>query len=106
MTRKLTARKNVHAPPRRNAVPTESHSDGQRAGYFLRTLRTLLLSLGYGELPLFVGTPRLLRGNTYLWHVQVITYEKFTTDGICRIHQVIEVAAPRWTFKGGIRDVA
>jgi hypothetical protein len=28
-------------------MPTESHSDGQRAGYFLRTLRTLLLALGY-----------------------------------------------------------
>jgi hypothetical protein len=35
---KLTVRKHVHAPPRRNAVPMESHSDGQDAGYFLRTL--------------------------------------------------------------------
>jgi hypothetical protein len=24
---KLTARKHVHAPPRRNAMPMESHSD-------------------------------------------------------------------------------
>jgi hypothetical protein len=43
------ARKHVHAPPRQNAMPMESHSDGQLAGYFSRTLRTLLLSLGYGE---------------------------------------------------------
>jgi hypothetical protein len=38
---KLTVRKHVHAPPRRNVVPMESHSDGQRAGYFPRTLQTL-----------------------------------------------------------------
>jgi hypothetical protein len=25
---KRTARKHVHAPPRRDAVPTESHGDG------------------------------------------------------------------------------
>jgi hypothetical protein len=28
------------------------------------------------------------------------------TDHIHRIHQVIEAAAPRWTFEGGIRDAA
>jgi hypothetical protein len=53
-------RNHVCTPARRNVVPTESHSDGQRAGYFLRTLQTLLLALGYSEPPLFVGTPRLL----------------------------------------------
>jgi hypothetical protein len=39
MTRmKLMARKHVHAPPHRNDVPTESHNDGQDAGYLSRTL--------------------------------------------------------------------
>jgi hypothetical protein len=33
---KLTARKHVHAPPHRNVVPTESHSNGQDIGYILR----------------------------------------------------------------------
>jgi hypothetical protein len=35
---KLTTRKHVHMPPRRNVMPTEVHSDGQNIGYFLRTL--------------------------------------------------------------------
>jgi hypothetical protein len=65
---KLTARKHVRTPPYRNAVPTESHSDGQRAGYFPRTLRTLLLALGYSEPPIFVGVSRLLCGNSYRQH--------------------------------------
>jgi hypothetical protein len=69
MRRKLTARKHLRAPPRRDAVPPESHSDGQSAGYFLRTFWMLLLSLGYGEPQLIIGTPRLLWGNTYLWHM-------------------------------------
>jgi hypothetical protein len=56
---KLTARKHVHAPPHRNIVPTESHSDGQNAGYFLRTLRSVLLALGSSEPPLFIRTLRL-----------------------------------------------
>jgi hypothetical protein len=63
---KLTARKHVRGPPRRNVVPTESHSDGQRADYFPRTLQTLLLVPGYSEPPLFIGVLRLLRGNSYL----------------------------------------
>ena len=46
-----TASKHVHAPPCRNVVPTESHSDGQNTGYFLTTLRTVLLALGYSEPP-------------------------------------------------------
>jgi hypothetical protein len=79
------ARKHVRAPPRRDAVPTESHSDGQEAGYFLRTLRTVLLALGSSEPPLFVGIPRLLCGNSYLWHVRVVIYERSTTDRIWRI---------------------
>jgi hypothetical protein len=106
MTRKLTARKHVCAPPRRNAMTTESHSDGQLAGYFPRTLRTLLRSLCYGKPPLFIGTPRLLCGNAYLWHVQVVIYEKSTIDHICRICKVIEAATSRWTFEGGIQDAA
>jgi hypothetical protein len=52
----VTARKHVHAPPRRNAVPMESHSDGLDAVYFLRTLWTVLLALGSSEPPLFIGT--------------------------------------------------
>jgi hypothetical protein len=78
-------RKHVRTPPRRNAMPTESHSDGQRAGYFLRTLWTLLLALEYSEAPLFIGTPRLLRRNSYLWHVCVIIYKRSMTDRICHI---------------------
>jgi hypothetical protein len=52
----LMARKHVHAPPHRNAIPTEFHSDGQDAGYIPRTPRTVLLALGSGEPPLFIGT--------------------------------------------------
>jgi hypothetical protein len=77
------ARKHVHAPLHRNTMPTESHSDGQLAGYFSRILRTLLLSLGYGEPLLFVRTLRLPRGNTYPWHVRVVIYDRSMTD---RIH--------------------
>jgi hypothetical protein len=80
MTWKLTARKHVHAPPHRNAVPTESHNNGQHADYFLRTLWTLLLALGYSEPLLFIGVPRLLRGNSYLCRVRVIIYERPTTE--------------------------
>jgi hypothetical protein len=63
---KLTVRKHVRVPPRRNVVPTESHSDGQNARYFPRTLRIVLLALGYSEPHLFIGVSRLLRGNSYL----------------------------------------
>jgi hypothetical protein len=62
---KLTARKHVRAQPYRNAMPIESHSDGQNAGYFPRTLWTVLLALGSSEPLLFIGTLRLLRGNSY-----------------------------------------
>jgi hypothetical protein len=98
---KMTARKHIRAPPRRNVVPTESHSDGQDVGYFLRTLWTVLLALGSSEPPLFIGTPRLLCGNSYLWHVCVVIYERPTTDCISHIRQVVEAPAPRWTFKAG-----
>jgi hypothetical protein len=103
---KLTARKHVRAPPRRNVVPTESHSDGQNARYFPRTLWTMLLSLGYSEPPLFVGVPRLLCGNSYLWCVHVIIYERPTTDHIHRIYHVVEATTPRWTFEGGMREAS
>jgi hypothetical protein len=99
-------RKHVHAPPRRNVVPTESHSDGQNAGYFPRTLRTVLLALGYSEPLLIIKTPRLLRGNSYLWHVRMVIYEMPTTDCIRRIRQVVEASTPRWTFEAGMREVA
>jgi hypothetical protein len=101
---KLTVRKHVRAPSHRNAMPTESHSDGQDAGYFPRALWTVLLALGSSELPLFIGTPRLLRGNSYLWHVRVVIYERPTTDHIRRIRQVVEAPAPRWAFEVSMRE--
>jgi hypothetical protein len=103
---KLTARKHVRALPRRDAVPTESHSDGQDAGYFSRTLRTVLLVLGSSEPPLFIRTLRLLCGNSYLWRVCAVIYERPTTDRIHRIRQVVEAPAPRWTFEVGMREAA
>jgi hypothetical protein len=103
---KLTVRKHVRAPPRMNVVPTESHSDGQNARYFQRTLRTVLLTLGYSEPPLFIGVLRLLRGNSYPWRVRVIIYECPTTDPIRRIRHVVEGTTPRWTFVGGMREAA
>jgi hypothetical protein len=84
----------------------EYHSDGQRAGYFLRTLRTLLLALGYSDPPCFVSILRLLYGNLYIWCVCVIIYERPTTDHIHRIRHVVEATTPRWTFEGGMREVA
>ena len=87
-------------------MPTEFHGDGQNVEYFPRTLRTVLLALGYSEPPLFISVPRLLHGNSYLWHVRVIIYERPTTDHIRRIHHVIEATTPRWTFEGGMREAA
>jgi hypothetical protein len=101
---KLTARKYVHAPLCRNVVPMESHSDGQDANYFPRTLRIVLLALGSSEPLLFIETSRLLRGNSYLWHVRVVIYERPTTDRIRHIRQVVEALGPRWTFKAGMRE--
>jgi hypothetical protein len=103
---KLIARKHVRALPCRNVVPTESHSDGQIAGYFPQTLRTMLLALGSSKPPLFIRTLRLLRGNPHLWHVCVVIYERPTTDRICRICQVLEVPASRWTFEASMREAA
>jgi hypothetical protein len=103
---KLTARKHVHLPRRRNVVPTESHSDGQNTRYFPRTLPTVLLALGYSEPLLFVGVTRLLHRNSYLWHVRVIIYERPMTDHLHRIRRVVEATTPRWTFKVGMREAA
>jgi hypothetical protein len=103
---KLTARKHVRALPRRDAVPTESHSDGQEAGYFLRTLRTVLLALGSSEPPLFIEILRLLCGNSYLWHMHVVIYKRSMTNHIQRICQVVEAPAPKWTFEVGMREAA
>jgi hypothetical protein len=69
----------------------ESHSDGQNAGYFPMTLRTVLLALGYSEPPLFVSVSRLLRRNSYLWSVCVMIYERRMTDHIRRIRHMVEV---------------
>jgi hypothetical protein len=87
-------------------VSTESHSDGQNAGYFSRTLRTVFLALGYSEPPFFVGVPRLLRGNLYIWRVRVIIYERPMTDHIRCIRHVVKATTPRWTFEGGMREAA
>jgi hypothetical protein len=103
---KLTVRKHIRAPPRRNDVLIESHSDGRNAGYFSRTLWKLLLALGYSEPPLFIGTSRLLRGKSYLWRVCVVIYERPMTDNIHRICQVIEASTLRWTFEGGMKEAA
>jgi hypothetical protein len=100
------ARKHVRVPPRRNAVPTESHNDFQDVSYFLRTLWTVLLAMGSNEPLLFIGTPRLLRGNSYLWRVHVVIYERPTIDRIHRINQVVEAPTPRWTFEAGLREAA
>jgi hypothetical protein len=103
---KRTAKKHVRAPPHRDVVPTESHSYGQDGGYFPRTLQTVLLALGSSEPLLFIGTPRLLRGNSYLWRVRVVIYERPMTDHIRRIRQVVEAPAPRWTFEAGMREAS
>jgi hypothetical protein len=65
---KLIARKHVRTPPRRNVMPIESHIDGQNAGYFSMTLRTVLLALGYSEPPLFIGIPSLIHDSD-LWGI-------------------------------------
>jgi hypothetical protein len=104
--KKLMARKHVRAPPCRNVVPTESYSDGQNAGYFPMTQRTVLLALGSSEPPLVIRTLRLLCGNSYLWHVHVVIYERPTTNRIHRILQVVEALAPRWTFEADMREEA
>jgi hypothetical protein len=103
---KMTARKHVLVPPRRNVVPIKSHSDGQNVGYFPRTLQTMLLALGSTEPLLFIRTPRLLGGNSYLWHVCVVIYERPMADRIRCIRHVVEAPALRWTFEAGMREVA
>jgi hypothetical protein len=64
----------------------------------------MLLALGYSEPPLFIGIPWLLRGNSYLWHVWVIIYERPMTDRIHCICHMVEATTPRWTFEGGMRE--
>jgi hypothetical protein len=66
----------------------------------------MLLALGSSEPLLFIKTPRLLHGNSYLWRVCVVICERPMTDHIHRIHQVVEAPTPRWMFKGGMREVA
>jgi hypothetical protein len=100
------ARKYARAPPRRNAVPTESHNDGQNVGYFPRTLQTVLRALGSSEPPLLIKTLRLLRGSSYHWHLCVVIYEGPTTNCICRIRQVVEAPTPRWMFEAAMREAA
>jgi hypothetical protein len=87
-------------------VPMESHSDGQNASYFLRTLRTVLLALGSSEPLLFIGTLRLLRGNSYLRCVCVVIYERPMTDRIRRICQVTEAPALSWMFEASMREAS
>jgi hypothetical protein len=64
----------------------------------------MLLALGYSEPLLFIGVLRLLHGNSYLWRVWLIIYERQMTDHIHHICHVVEATTPRWTFKGGMRE--
>jgi hypothetical protein len=57
----------------------------------------VLLALGYREPPHFIGVPRLLHGNSYLWRVRVIIYERPMTYRIRRIRRVVD---------GGMRKAA
>jgi hypothetical protein len=66
----------------------------------------VLLALRYSVPPLFISVPRLLCGNSYVWHVRVIIYERPTTDHIRRIHRVVEATTLRWTFEGAMREAA
>jgi hypothetical protein len=66
----------------------------------------VLLVLGSSEPPLFIRTLRLMRGNSYLWRVRVVIYEKPMTDRIRCIHQVVEAPALRWTFEAGMREAS
>jgi hypothetical protein len=66
----------------------------------------MLLALGSSEPSLFNGTSRLLCGNSYLWCVHVVIYERPTTDRISRIRQVVKTPAPRWTLEVGTREAA
>jgi hypothetical protein len=66
----------------------------------------VLLALGSSEPPLFIGTSRLLPGNSYLWHVRVVIYERPTIDQIHHICQVVEAPTPRWTFEASMREAA
>jgi hypothetical protein len=66
----------------------------------------VLLALGSSEPPLFIRILRLLHGNSYLWHVRVVIYERSTTDRIRRIRQVVEAPEPRWTFEAGMGEAA
>jgi hypothetical protein len=66
----------------------------------------MLLALGSSEPPLFIGTQRLLCGNSYLWRVRVVIYMKPTTDHIRHIRQVVEAPTLRWTFEVVMREAA
>jgi hypothetical protein len=87
-------------------MPTESHSNGQNAGYFPRTLQTMLLTLGYSEPPLFIGVPRLLHGDSYLWCVCVMIYERPTTENIRCIRHMVKATTLRWTYEEDMRETA
>jgi hypothetical protein len=64
----------------------------------------VLLALGSSEPPLFIGTLRLLHGNSYLWRLRVVIYERHTINRIRRIRQVVKAPTPRWTFEVGMRE--
>jgi hypothetical protein len=64
------------------------------------------MELGYSMPPLFIGIPRYLHRNSYLWRVRVIIYERPTTGHIRHICHVVEATTPTWTFEGGMREAA
>jgi hypothetical protein len=102
---KLTARKHVRAPPRRNVAPTVPQRWSE-CWLLPEDSGTVLLALGSSKPPLFIGTSRLLHGNSYLWRVCVVIYERPTTDHIHNIRQVVKAPTPRWTSEGGKREAA
>jgi hypothetical protein len=67
---------------------------------------TVLLALGYSVPLLFIGTPTLLCGNSYLRRLHVVIYMGPMTDHIRCVRQVIETSTSRWTFEGGMREAA
>jgi hypothetical protein len=71
-----------------------------------RTMWIMLLALGSSEPTLFIGIPRLLREDSYLWHVRVVIYKRATTDRIHHICQVVEAPTPRWMFEVDMREAA
>jgi hypothetical protein len=66
----------------------------------------VLLVPGSSDPPLFIGTLRLLRGNSYIWRVRAVIYERPAIDHIWHICQLVEASTPSWTFEAGMIEAA